>query len=104
MLCIGSRLENVDDAARYQVLRSLVTGGGYQTIGDSVAPAFVDASVRDGVRYHYVVVAADEPGNVSARSNEAVALPQLSLTAIELSGLRDGSDIVDVVRLPLSDE
>ena len=101
---VDLRWSPVDDAARYQVLRSLVTGGGYQTIGDSAAPAFVDASVRDGVRYHYVVVAADEPGNVSARSNEAVALPQLSLTAIELSGLRDGSDIVDVVRLPLSVE
>jgi hypothetical protein len=93
----------VGDAFSYRVLRSLVTGGGYQAVGDSFAPAFTDAAVRDGVPYHYVVVAFDERGNVSARSDEAVAVPQLTITDLVLRGVvDDAGTVVNAVERALS--
>ena len=63
----------------------------------------VDEAVRDGVPYHYVVVALDEHGNVSGRSPEAAAVPQLTLTELVLRGaVDDAGDVVDSVVRPLS--
>ena len=67
--------EPVEDAVRYRVLRSLVSDGGYGAVGEAIDAAFSDQSVRDGVPYHYVVVALDEQGNVSARSEEVISRP-----------------------------
>ena len=80
-----------------------MTGGGYEAVGDSFAPAFTDAAVRDGVPYHYVVVAFDERGNVSARSDEAVAVPQLTITDLVLRGVVDDAGaVVNAVERALS--
>ena len=93
----------VDGAAGYRVARSIVSGGGYTLVGDTAGPAFTDPTVRDGLPYHYVVVAVDAAGNVSERSAEAVALPQLTVTGLTLRGVLDESGaVVDAVERPLS--
>jgi len=69
----------VPDAASYDVLRSILPGGGYEVVGSTGQPAFSDATVRPGTRYYYVVVARDAVGNPSSRSTEAIALPELAL-------------------------
>ena len=95
--------EPVDDAARYRVLRSIVTGGGYEAVADSGVPAFIDDDVRDGVPYHYVVVALDEAGNVSGRSEEAIAVPQVTITELRTEGVvADDGSVVDSVERALS--
>ena len=86
--------EPADDAARYRVLRSIVSGGGYEAVGETTSNDFIDVSVRDGVPYHYVVVALDDRGNVSARSPEASAVPQLVIESFELSGVIDDDGVV----------
>ena len=43
---------------------------------------------------HYVVQALDEAGNVSARSAEAVAVPQLAITSFEVRGVVDDAGVV----------
>ncbi len=86
--------EPVEDAVRYRVLRSVVSGGGYGAVGEAIDAAFADESVRDGVPYHYVVVALDERGNVSARSDEVSAVPQLTIEAFELTGVVDDAGAV----------
>ena len=71
--------EPVADAAGYEVLRSIVPGGGYEPVDTTAEPAFSDSTVRPGTRYHYVVVALDAAGNPSPRSAEATALPELAI-------------------------
>jgi len=73
-------------AAGYQVWRSILPGGGYELVGETAASAFADATVRDGTRVHYVVVALDEAGNSSPRSAEADALPLLTIADARLEG------------------
>ncbi len=95
--------EAAADAVSYRVLRSLVLGGGYEAIGDSRETTFADEAVRDGVPYHYVVVALDQAGNVSTRSGEASAVPQLTITESRVSGVvDDGGAVVGHVQRPLS--
>ncbi len=93
----------VEDAASYRVLRSIVAGGGYEAVGEAAEPVFTEVSVRDGVPYHYVVVALDAAGNVSARSGEAAAVPQLTITEARVLGVvdDDGATVGQVQR-PLS--
>ena len=86
--------EPTEGAADYRVLRSIVTGGGYETVGRTTTTTFGDESVRDGVPYHYVVVALDEAGNVSARSDEVSAVPQVAVTELVPTGLLDESGAV----------
>ena len=82
------------DAARYQVLRSLVPGGGYRVVGHAAAPAFVDAGVRDGAPYHYVVVALDERGNVQG-STEGADAYKTSIEGVFSAGdMRRGQSLV----------
>jgi glycosidase len=84
----------VEGAAGYQVWRSLLTGGGYELVGDAAvarpgSPAFHDAAARPGVAQHYVVTAVDAAGNVSGRSPEAVAVPEVAIGDVRLVGLLD---------------
>jgi len=76
--------EPVADAVGYRVWRSLLSGGGYAPVADVTDPAFIDETVRDGAAVHYVITALDAAGNVSARSVEAAALPQLTITEVRL--------------------
>jgi glycosidase len=71
-------------AASYEVQRSLVRGGGYEPVGTTAEPSFVDDTARNGTRYHYVVVALDAAGNRGARSGEAETLPMLALADARL--------------------
>ena len=82
----------VPEAAGYQVWRSLVAGGGYELVAETEATSYTDTSVRDGARQFYVVTAVDGPGNVSARSAEVSALPQLVIEEARLLGLLGPED------------
>ena len=72
----------VDGAVGYRVRRSLVTGGGYEPVGTTPMRAFADTTVRNGAAAFYVVTALDAAGNMSGRSPEAVARPQVSITDV----------------------
>jgi glycosidase len=77
----------LSDATGYTVWRSIVTGGGYQQVGQlTTATTFVDATARSGTRYQYVVVAQDAAGNAGPRSAEVSALPQLAVADARLEG------------------
>jgi len=103
----------VDGAAGYRVWRSLLSGGGYQVLGETAELSFTDTSVRDGARVFFVVTALDVAGNVSHRSPEAAAQPQLALVSVTLdapaalsatlSALEPGPEVgavVEVVAAP----
>ncbi len=93
----------VEDAARYRVSRSLLRGGGYEPVAETTEPAFIDEAVRAGAAAHYVVQALDEAGNLSARSAETVAVPQLAITDFEVRGVVDDPGVVvGTVERPLS--
>jgi glycosidase len=72
------------DVAGYDVLRSIVAGGGYRTVGTATDAAFTDRTARNGTRYRYVIVARDAAGNASARSTEVEALPVLTIADARL--------------------
>jgi hypothetical protein len=75
------------DATAYDVWRSVVFGGGYERIGEVTdGTTYDDRSARNGTTYHYVVTARDVAGNGSARSPEAVALPQVTLAEARIDG------------------
>jgi hypothetical protein len=74
--------EPVAGAARYQVWRSLVSGGGYVPVGETQGASFTDQGVRNGSPAYHVVTALDPRGNVSARSPEVSSLPQVAITAV----------------------
>jgi hypothetical protein len=77
------------EVAGYEVWRSIVTGGGYTLAGESPTTSFVDDAARNGVRYHYVVVARDAAGNTSARSAEVEAQPTLVLADVRIDSPAD---------------
>jgi len=77
---------SVPGAGGYRILRSIVKDGGYTQVGTATATTFTDLTVRNGVTYHYVVVALDASGNVGQRSADVAALPQLSLSDARLAG------------------
>lgn len=99
-----------DGAAGYEVLRSILPGGGFQAVGSVAEPSFRDGSVRSGTRYHYVVLAVDEAGNRSERSPEADALPRLEIADARLvddspvsrplSAVPAGDPVSAVIRAP----
>jgi subtilase family serine protease len=82
-------------AIKYNVKRSLTSGGPYVTIAfDVMGPAYVDTDVVNGTRYYYVVSAQNTLGE-SGDSNEASAVPNippdvvvssLTLPAVAASG------------------
>jgi len=69
----------VPDAARYNVYRSPLTGGGYTKVntGPVAGTTFTDSGLRNAQNYYYVVTALDAAGNESGFSNEAQAMPHL---------------------------
>jgi glycosidase/fibronectin type 3 domain-containing protein len=63
-------------ATSYDLYRSLLSGGGYQWITNTVGTTYTDSGLTTGVDYYYVVVAVDDAtGLVSGYSNEAAGLP-----------------------------
>jgi fibronectin type 3 domain-containing protein len=62
-------------ANEYDVLRSLVSGGGYALAGTTNTPSFTDTGLAVATAYHYVVVARDTATLLeSGHSNEASAV------------------------------
>jgi hypothetical protein len=61
--------------ATYNVLRSIVSGGAYTSIGSGVtAASYTDATVTNGTTYYYVVQSTNV-GGTSSYSNQASARP-----------------------------
>jgi glycosidase len=87
----------VTGAVAYDVWRSILPGGGYELVGSATGTAFVDDTVRNGTRVHYVVTALDAAGNASPRSAEAVALPRLTIADARLEGPADVSQPLSAV-------
>jgi glycosidase len=73
--------DTVPGATGYYVYRSPVSGGGYRRLNETPqgASSYSDTTVANGRLYYYVVTAVDKVGNESARSNEAEALPHLTI-------------------------
>ncbi len=61
--------------ATYNVYRSYVTGGGYKFLANVATSSYADTSVKNGVKYFYVVTAMDTEGNEGQVSNEDSATP-----------------------------
>ena len=57
----------------YNVYRSAISGGPYETLAAASSTSYVDNSVASGQTYYYVVTAVDSQGYESAYSNEASA-------------------------------
>ena len=76
----------VDGAVSYQVLRSLVSGGGFEPVATTTDASFTDTTVRNGAAAYYVVTALDAVGNESDRSPETMALPHVTISDMRLVG------------------
>ncbi len=65
----------------YNLYRSPLSGGGFVKVNDSLltGASYTDSSLKNGQTYFYVVTALDLPGNESAYSNEASALPHYDI-------------------------
>jgi hypothetical protein len=61
-------------AASYKIYRTTVSGKGYEKVGTSTEPAFVDGTVAVGIVYYYAVTSVSESGAESARSSEIKAV------------------------------
>jgi len=64
----------VDDAARYQIWRSPLAGGGYQLVTTTTTNSFVDNPRRFDAEYHYTIKTIDRSHNVSVNSADATAI------------------------------
>ena len=62
-------------ALEYYVLRATVAGGPYTEIDSTFGLTHTDEGLTSGTPYFYVVIAEDDIGQVSDRSNEASATP-----------------------------
>lgn len=69
----------VAGAARYNVYRSPLTGGGFVLAGNTTGTTFADSGLKNAENYFYVVRALDAAGNESGNSNEVSGLPRLSI-------------------------
>jgi subtilase family serine protease/flagellar hook assembly protein FlgD len=63
------------DLTGYHVYRSQTSGGPYEPVGSTVAPAFEDPGLTNGVAYYYVVTALDAQSE-SEPSVEASGRPE----------------------------
>ena len=73
----------VPGATGYKVLRSYLTGGGYEKIAEVTGTSYTDTKVENGVAYYYVVLAVKD-GLDSAASNEASAIPHWTISGLLL--------------------
>ncbi|MCI0728533.1 MAG: Ig-like domain-containing protein [Chloroflexi bacterium] len=84
---LAERSEEVDlgwttasGADSYDVYRSLLSGGGYSLITNTISLTYTDAGLQNAVRYYYVVVARDDAtGLASGPSEEVLAIPHHNL-------------------------
>jgi glycosidase len=68
-------------AKSYDVYRSLLSGGGYEFVGNTVATDFTDTGLEAATTYYYVVVSRDDLTHlVSGYSNEASGTPHHDLS------------------------
>jgi subtilisin family serine protease len=88
---------SVPGAMRYNVRRSLTTGGPYTLLASDVkATTYIDTAVTNGTTYYYVVSAENNLGE-SADSNEASAIPNIppdlaiSVFTVPASGAAGGT-------------
>ena len=63
------------DITHYQIQRADNSGGPYQIIATSVATAYRDSGLDNGVTYYYVVIGIDGAGNQSPPAPEASGTP-----------------------------
>lgn len=81
------------DLALYQVLRS--TGSGsYTRIATVARPGntFIDAAVKNGTTYRYVITAVDTTGNISSRSSSVSAKPTDTTAPAAPAGVKATAD------------
>ena len=61
---------------RYRIYRSILSGGGYEYIGETTASTYHDSGLTNAVKYYYVIVSVDDDsGLVSGYSNEDSGIP-----------------------------
>lgn len=72
---VGLDWADGEAGATYNVYRSYVTGGGYELLTNAAVSDYADASVKNGVKYYYVVRAVDSAGNEGPAAVEAHATP-----------------------------
>ena len=88
----------VDDATSYRVERSIVSGGGYEQVATTPAARLTDTSVRNGAAAFYVISALDAAGNVSSRSPETTALPEVTISDVRLASTADVTATLSAVQ------
>jgi glycosidase len=73
--------EAVGGAAGYNLYRSPLSGGGWVRVNSAplFATSYQDSGLRNARTYYYVVTALDGAGNESGYSNQASALPHLTI-------------------------
>ena len=68
------------DLSHYNVYRSVASGEGFESIGESTNNAFIDSTAGAGTTCYYKVAAVDLVGNISGFSEEASAtMPGISV-------------------------
>ncbi|ABX06967.1 MAG TPA: hypothetical protein DEF47_22825 [Herpetosiphon sp.] len=65
---------SVATAESYNIYRSIVSGGGYELVGNTTSTSFSSADLTPGQRYYYIVKAVRN-GLESTASNEVSGLP-----------------------------
>ncbi|RPJ23841.1 MAG: hypothetical protein EHM33_19735, partial [Chloroflexi bacterium] len=78
-------------ATSYNVKRSLVSGGPYETISNVAGISFTDASLTNGTPYYYAVWAVNGSGESILATNEASAVPFSGTNLVLNPGFETGS-------------
>jgi glycosidase len=61
---------------RYRIYRSILSGGGYEYIGETTTSIYHDTGLTNAVKYYYVIASVnDGSGLVSGYSNQASGIP-----------------------------
>jgi hypothetical protein len=69
---------SVKDAVGYNIKRSIIQGGPYETIATGITTTtYIDNNVVEGITYYYVVTYIDSNDHESLNSNEASATLQV---------------------------